>query len=289
MSDWGQRLRRLLLAAVIIALVVTSMSLTAAPRVRVVRVSNWLASAVSPISFSLSWIGAKVGTVVTSVGQLYTLEKENKALKSQLLQHNAMKLELTEVLDDNGQLRSLLGLKQALGGWTLVSASVISRSPSTWFDTVVVDQGSSAGVEPGQSVIVAQGVVGRVVGVSPSTATVMLILDPKSGVGAVDARSQAAGVLSGNNPVTGDLTFQLFAHRPDVEPGDAVVTSGYSQYYPKGLLVGQVVKVVKTQYGLTETATVVPSVDFNSLDRVIIVIHHPSQTGLPPIFGGGTR
>jgi rod shape-determining protein MreC len=288
LSEWGQRLRRLVLAAVIIAAVVTSMSLTAGPRVRVVRVSNWMATAVSPISFSLSWIGHKLGAAVTTVTDLYTLQKQNVILRHQLLQYDAMKLELSEVLNDNGQLRSLLGLKRALGSWTLVPASIIARSPSSWFDTVIVDQGSSAGVEPGQSVIVAQGVVGRVVGVSPSTATVMLILDPKSGVGVIDARSQAAGVVSGQNPVTGVLTFQLFSHRPNVDPGDAVTTSGYSQYYPKGLLVGQVVNVAKTQYGLTETATVKPSVDFNSLDRVMIVVRHPSGTSLPPIFGGGS-
>jgi rod shape-determining protein MreC len=117
----------------------------------------------------------------------------------------------------------------------------------------------------------------------------MLILDPKSGVGAVDARSQAAGVLTGENPVTGALTFQLFAHRPDIDPGDAVVTSGYSEYYPKGLLVGQVTRVSKDQYGLTETATVIPSVDFNNLARVMIVLRHPTTTSLPPIFGGGAR
>ena len=289
MSEWGQRLRRLLLAALIIALVVTSMSLTAAPRVRVERVSNWMATVVSPISFSLSWIGNKVGGAVASVGRIYGLEKENKVLRSQLLEYNAMKLELTQVLADNGQLRSLLGLKTALVGWTLVPASVISRSPSSWFDTVVIDRGSNSGVAPGQSVIIAQGVVGRVLAVSPTTATVMLILDPKSGVGAVDARSQAAGVLIGQTPVTGELTFQLFAHRPNIQPGDAVVTSGYSQYYPKGLLVGQVVHVTTTQFGLTETATVRPSVDFNSLARVMVVVNHPNTTSLPPIFGGGAR
>lgn len=289
MNEWGRRFRRLVVAALIMALVVTSMSLTAAPRVRVLRVSSWLSMAVSPVSFSLSWIGSKVGDGVTSLGQFYTLEKQNKALKSQLLQYDAMKLELSEVLADNGQLRSLLGLKQALVGWKLVPASIIGRSPSSWFDTVVLDRGSTSGIAPGQSVIVAQGVVGRIVGVSASTATVMLILDPKSGVGAVDARSQAAGVLTGDDSVSGVLQFQLFAHRPNIEVGDAVVTSGYSQYYPKGLLIGQVTAVAKTQYGLTETATVTPSVGFNSLDRVMVVVSHPTVTSLPPVFGGGSR
>ncbi len=287
MGEWGQRIRRLVLAAMIIALVVTSMSLTASPRVRVIRVSSWIASAVSPISFSLAWIGNKVGRGVSTLANLYAVEQENRILRAKLVRYNAMRLELSEVLADNGQLRSLLGLKQALGGWKLAPASVIARSPSTWFDTVVVDRGTSSGVRPGQAVIAPQGVVGRVVGASASTATVMLILDPRSGAGAIDARSQAAGVVSGANPVSGLLTFKLFSHRPNIDSGDAVVTSGYSQYYPKGLLIGQVTRVAKSQYGLTETATVRPSVDFNNLARVMIVLSHPGQAAVPPVFGGG--
>jgi rod shape-determining protein MreC len=137
------------------------------------------------------------------------------------------------------------------------------------------------------AVIVPQGVVGRTVAVSANTATVMLILDPKSGVGADDVRSQSAGVVLGQDPVTGLMQFQLFSHKPDVLPGDVVATSGLSQYYPKGLLIGQVVSVSKNQFGLTETAVIEPAVDFNKLETVMVVESHPSDASIPPIFGGG--
>lgn len=280
-------MKRLVGAVLIMAVIVLAMSLTASPRVRVMRPGTWLATAMAPVSYSLTWIGARIGTGVASVRDLYGLQQENRALRSELQNYRAMKLELTQVLAQNGQLRSLLGLKRALRQWTLLPATVIARSPSTWFDTVEVDQGTRDGVRPGQAVIVPEGVVGRVVAASPSVSTVMLILDPKSGVGAMDARSQADGVLTGKSPIDGSLTFTLFSHHPDVAVGDTVVTSGLSQYYPKGILVGQVSNVSTSQYGLTETATVVPSVDFNRLSRVMIVLQHPPGSSVPTIFGGG--
>jgi rod shape-determining protein MreC len=117
----------------------------------------------------------------------------------------------------------------------------------------------------------------------------MLLTDPESGVGAVDVRSQAAGVILGQANPNGEMTFQLFTHRPDVQPGDAVVTSGFSQYYPPGLLLGEIVNVTPTEYGLTETATVLPAVDFNRLDTVLVMLSYPKGASVPPLaVTGGT-
>jgi rod shape-determining protein MreC len=68
-----------------------------------------------------------------------------------------------------------------------------------------------------------------------------------------------------------------------------VVTSTYSEYYPAGLLIGQVTRVTRSGYGLIETATVTPSVNFNQLGTVMVVLSHPSGTSIPPIYGGGLR
>ncbi|NMP21244.1 rod shape-determining protein MreC [Sulfobacillus harzensis] len=286
MGGFIYRWRRPIIIVLVIMVVSLSLSFTARVHGKVVALSNLIGTVVSPASSSLTYLGDKVGQGVGTVGQLFTLEQENVQLKQKLLLYNSMKLELSELSNQNSQLRGLLDLKESAQGWKLQAASVISRNPDNWFQTVVINQGSRSGIQPGMAVIVPQGVVGRVVSTTPVTATVMLILDPSSGVGAQDVRSQAAGVINGRDPVTGNLTFQLFAHRPNIQPGDAVVTSGYSQYYPPGLLIGQVEQVQKTAYGLTETAVVTPSVNFNQLDNVMVVLSHPNGTSLPPIYGG---
>jgi rod shape-determining protein MreC len=283
------RWRRPIIIVLVIMVVSLSLSYTARVRGRIVSVSNLIGTVVSPASSSLTFVGNRVGAAVGTVGQLFTLQRENVQLRQKLLLYNSMKLQLSELAQENNQLRGLLQLKDAARGWTLISASVISRNPDSWYQTVVINRGTRSGVKAGMAVIVPQGVVGRVVSATPVTATVMLLLDPQSGVGAQDVRSQAAGVLRGQDPISAQMTFQLFSHHPDILPGDAVVTSSYSQYYPPGLLLGQVSKITKTAYGLIETATIVPAVNFNQLDTVMVVASHPSGTSLPPIYGGGAH
>ncbi|PSR34534.1 MAG: rod shape-determining protein MreC [Sulfobacillus benefaciens] len=287
MGGFFYKWRRPLITILAVMVLAVSLSYTAHVRGRVVELSNLVGTIVSPASSSLAFIGHQAGVGVSTVGQLFTLQAQNRELKQKLLLYNSMKLELSEVLAANSRLRGLLGLQQTLSSWKLLPASIIARNPDNWFSTLVIDRGSSSGVKTGMSVIVPQGVVGRIVAVSSTSSTVMLILDPNSGVGAMDTRSQAAGVLLGQDPITGLLKFQLFSHRPDILPGDAVVTSGFSQYYPKGLLLGQVTSVSRVQFGLTEVATVEPSVDFNRLQSVMVVLSHPTGTSAPPIYGGG--
>ncbi len=287
MGGFLYRWRRLLITVLVVMVVTVSLSLTARIRGTVIGLSNIINTVVSPAESSMAFLGRETGIGISTVGDLFTLQQQNRELKRQLLQYNSMKLELSEVLAENGQLRGLVGLEQKLGTWKLDPASIIARNPDSWFNTAVIDQGANNGLRTGMAVIVPQGVVGRVVAVSPGTATVMLILDPKSGIGAVDVRSQSTGVVLGQDPVTGLLQFQLFSHKPDILPGDVVATSGLSQYYPKGLLIGQVMSVAKNQFGLTETAVIKPAVDFNRLQTVMVVESHPSGTSIPPIFGGG--
>lgn len=286
MGGFFYRWRRPLI--VIVAIIATSavLSYTAGVRGKIVGLSNLLATAVSPASASLTFLGHQIGTGVTTVRHVFTLEKQNQALKQKLLQYNSMKLELSQLIAQNGHLRGLLALRGTLAHWHLQAADIISRNPNAWFQTVVINRGASSGIHTGMAVIVPQGVVGRVIAVTPATATVMLALDPKSGIGAIDVRSQSVGVIEGRDPVTGTLKLQLFAHHPDIAVGDAIITSGYSQYYPKGLLIGQVVSVKHVQFGLTEQARVKPAVNFNRLQTVMVVLSHPSGNSVPPIFGG---
>jgi rod shape-determining protein MreC len=286
--DFLYRWRRPLVAVLAIMVVATLLSYTARVRRSVMTLSGILNTVTAPAADVVSRAGVYAGSGVATVAQLFALERENQKLRSELLLLHSMRLELAELEASNTELRGLLYLKQRLGRWHLLTAAVIARNPDSWFNTVTLNRGSTAGVRDGMPVIVPQGVVGRVIAVTPDTAQVMLLTDPESGVGALDVRSQAAGVVLGQVNASGYVVFQLFSHRPDVQPGDAIVTSSFSQYYPKGLLLGQVVRVSQSQYGLTETATVLPAVDFNRLDTVMVVESHPAGESAPPIALGGS-
>jgi rod shape-determining protein MreC len=280
------RWRRPLVAVLLVLVLTALLSYTAKLRGRVLTIAAAWSFVTAPATDALTVAGERAGGAVSAVGHLAGLEAENQKLKQELALYNSMKQELAELAADNARLRSLLYLKRTLGTWKLEPAAVIARNPDQWFDTVTVNAGSTAGVRAGMPVLVPEGVVGRVTAVSPTTAQVMLLPDPASGVGALDVRSRVAGVVLGSDPVTGTLSFRLFTQHPDVLPGDTIVTSGFSQFFPPGLLIGRVTVVRPGPYGLTETATVVPAVDFNRLETVMIVLAHPSGGSAPPLITG---
>jgi rod shape-determining protein MreC len=285
--DFLYRWRRPLVAVLAIMVLAAILSYTARLRGAVVTLNGLLTTVTTPVAGILSGAGNAAGTVTGSLSQLFSLEQEVARLKTEVQLLHSMRLELEEVEADNRELRGLLYLKQSLGSrWKTVVATVVARNPDTWFATVVLDEGSRAGIRTGMPVLVPQGAVGRIVAVTPDASTVMLLTDPESGVGAMDVRSQAAGVLLGQVNGSGDLSFQLFSHHPDVQVGDAVVTSGYSQYYPQGLLLGEVVSVAPSQFGLSEVAKVAPAVDFNQLNAVLVVESYPKGAAVPPITLG---
>ncbi|MBX5466846.1 MAG: rod shape-determining protein MreC [Firmicutes bacterium] len=287
MGGLWQRWRRPVLLILIMAVVTLSLSYTAQVRGRLITLSGLLAWAALPVETGFAAVGQHVVQAAATVRQLGQLQAENQRLRQEMADYQSVRAELAQVLAVNDQLAAALGMQRAYRGWRLVPATIVARSPDSWFDTVVIDRGSDAGVQVGMAVVVPQGVVGRVIQVTPHTATVMLLLDPNSGVGAVDVRSQAAGIVQGQDPVSGTVNFLLFAHRPDVAPGDAVVTSRFSQYFPPGLLIGRVVAVRHTQFGLTVTATVDPSVHFDQLATVMVVEYAPPGAVAPPLYGGG--
>ncbi len=283
--DFLYRWRRPILAVLVMIVLATLLSYTAKLRGHVLTLSAVAGIVESPVGGVITHVGGGVRGDVQSLTQLFRLEQENQKLKARLTLYESLKLQLEEVQADNTRLRGLLYLKSQLGSWHLLAASVVARNPNNWFSTLTIGRGSTSGVKVNMPVIVPQGVVGRIVAVSPNTSTVLLLLDPSSGAGALDVRSRSAGVVVGRDPITGTLRFQLFSHHPNVLPGDAVVTSGLSQYFPKGLLLGQVIRVAPSAGGLTETATVKPAVNFNQLETVMVVLSHPAGESTPPLSG----
>src|SRR6266536_1403026 len=108
----------------------------------------------------------------------------NEQLRAQLA---AVELELRkarESASENERLRGLLNLKEQTG-YEQVPARLIARDASVWFNTIIINRGSSSGVAINMPVVTPSGIVGRVIAVSPWTAQVMLITDEQAAAGAV--------------------------------------------------------------------------------------------------------
>ncbi|MEI5672559.1 MULTISPECIES: rod shape-determining protein MreC [unclassified Nocardioides] len=167
-------------------------------------------------------------------------------------------------------------------GFALVPARVVGVGPSQSFSsTVTIDAGSEAGLRADMTVLNDDGLVGRVLRVTRSTATVLLLVDGDSVVGGRIGRSMQVGFLHGRGAIGEDARLDLELVDESVVPaeGDAVVTWGSEggAPYVAGVPVGKVTTVFSSLRDSSQRAVIEPYVDFGSLDVVGVVV--PSGTG----------
>lgn len=195
--------------------------------------------------------------------------RQNEELKKEVADLRQQMSHLKETARANQRLRELLGLKERLA-YPMVTAEVVGSDPTFHFRTVIINKGSTQGVRTQMPVIHPQGVVGKVIWVSPHYAKVLLLTDPNSGVDVILQRSRARGVVEGSGKNT--LRLKYVQHNYDVAPGDPVITSGAAGVFPRGLLLGTVQTVRQESKGIFQVVEVVPSVDFDRLEEVLIVL-----------------
>jgi rod shape-determining protein MreC len=157
-----------------------------------------------------------------------------------------------------------------------VQARVYQRSPSSWYQTVLINKGSSDGVQVDQPVISSAGLIGRVRTVSDGNAQVMLLTDEKFGVSAKVAKSQEPGVISPLQGTPGDLLLDLVPKAQDVRRGDLVITAGTTTAalrspFPPAIPIGTVSRIDVGEGPLDRRIYVTPAADLRRLDRVEVL------------------
>lgn len=272
------RSRPLILSLVAVVLIVSLMSFTTRERQHVTLVEEKVIEALAPLETGLHAVSAWVEARVQAVAELGRLKADNARLRAQLERSAAIETEYWELRAENERLKKLLGFEQT-APYNLVAAQVIGRNADNWFGSITINRGSAAGIAKDMPVITTAGLVGRVIKVTPSTATVMLLIDPASGAGGMVQRSGDAGIVLGQGSgQDNSLVINLFDRDADVMVGDTIVTSGLGGTFPKGLLIGQVEQVSLHEYGLFRSAAIKPAVNFGRLQEVMVILK-PNAAG----------
>jgi rod shape-determining protein MreC len=219
-----------------------------------------------------SWSVGSVAGVWKGYLDLRGVHDENQQLKARLADLE-VKLQEERALARRGErLELLLAFRNAVPQPTL-PADVIAADATAWFRTVTINRGAKDGVAKDMAVISPRGVVGRVIDQpAPHASRVQLIIDRNAAVGALIERSRAGGIAVGDED-GGGLRLDYVSALADIKVGDIVVTSGLDGIYPKGYVIGRIVKADRTPTGYT-AIDLVPAVDFSSLEEVLVV-----QTG----------
>ena len=200
---------------------------------------------------------------------LVGLEEENRRLKkgNALLTQETIKYR--EGYLEGIRLQKLLALKERVN-YPTITARVIARDQTSIIKTILINKGTSHGLRVDLPVLSDQGVVGRIVEASSHVSKILLLIDESSNIDALVQETRIQGILQGAGSLGCSLKY--VSKTETVNVGNIVISSGLSGLFPKGLLLGSVKSVDKTDSGLFQKVDVAPFVDFARLEEVIVIV-----------------
>ncbi len=202
---------------------------------------------------------------------LRTVREDNKRLWAQLEQYKEIIDDSREAIAISVRLQKLLDFKEA-NDYPTVAARIIGKDPSLWFNNVIIDRGTSDGVDSGMPVVTGAGIVGQVYEVSTDYSKVLLTIAPSSAMDVIIQNSRERGILKG----TGENSYRLnyILKKINISKGDYIVTAGYGGMFPTGLPVGTVSKVIRKPRGMFLEVEVTPAVDFTTLENLLVILRN---------------
>lgn len=277
--------RLLLLVFLVLSIVVITLDFRGGSGGPLERAKDITAAIVAPIQRGFTAVFRPVGNFFSSLADLSHLRTDNERLRNEVEELRSQIARAQALEDENARLRDLLDVDEPWFTQDKVTAQVTGRVPSNYKWAVTIDKGEADGIEKDMAVIAAEGVVGKVISVEPSTATVLLLIDPQ---GAASARVQGTydtGIVEGNGG-TEDLSLDLIGSGTDVSVGSKVVTSSYNHgVFPPDIPIGVVTHVGGDVRQPTQQLRVEPYVKFTGLDYVQVLLESGDIT-IPDAKGG---
>lgn len=276
--------RRAIAYVALLAAALLLMAVSANPLV--VDLQRGVGFAFRPIQGAIDGFGRDVSSIAAAIGEIDQLRLENEALRAE---NERIKTESRQADEVRRQHELLTGLLQLRNGfeYTTVAAAVIGRDSSEVQRRIIIDRGTSAGIEIGDVVIAGGGaLVGRVVEAGSGSAVVQLISDSASTVIGQLVGSAATGEVTGQLP--GSLLMENIDSSIAVLLGEEVVTAGIElaggirSPYPKGLVIGRVIDVRRDANEIVQTAFIEPATTLDRLEFVLVILDY--EGGLPPIY-----
>ncbi len=234
--------------------------------------SHYTRAATSPLVSSVSWASRSVVGIWRAYFGLVHVRQRRDDLARKVARLKAEHELLGKLYRENRRLRFLLGLH----GSSVFPRAVIARVTSFLTSgparkAVLVDRGRSDEIEAGWVALAQGAVIGRVIDVSRSSAELLLIIDPDSGVAVRHEEERFAGVLRGGNQGPSELVPLEYVPRDaPIAVGDQLVTSGLDGLYPPGLFVGTIRELAEDS-PLTWTIRVEVGFRAGELEEVLLI------------------
>ena len=226
----------------------------------------------SPIQNLLTSTTSYVSDAFDHYFFLVETSKENDRL---LLKVNLLSKKNNELIERNKLLERSDNLIEFLDKdeRPFVIAKVIGYDATQWSKVIFINRGTNHKVQKNSSVMNNAGVIGHVIHSSPNSSKVLLITDGRGAVDSLFQETRESGITVGTGGNICEMKFVPISAK--INLGDKVISSGLGGVFPKGLVVGRVVDIVKQSQELFQDIMVEPSADLSNIEEVIVLL--PNQ------------
>lgn len=220
-----------------------------------------------PITNTFAGVGRWTGNSIATLGSLGRLSQENIDLQRRVSEKEAELVKLKELEKENALLRAQLNFsdEQKLD---LVGARVVAYSADNVRRNITIDVGKSDGVVEGMAVVSSGAIIGKIERVHDKSSDVFLVSDPEFRILAMTQNGRAKGIVRGQ--LGSGLRMEQIAQNEVIDVGEYVMSAG-SDRIPKGLPIGTIESIDRSDNEIFQAANVKPLVDTQRLELVFVV------------------
>jgi rod shape-determining protein MreC len=223
-------------------------------------------------AFAIGFVGT-LQSGFSAVPNVFELQNENKYLREKNIELANEVASLKEAKLENIRLSKLLTLKEAnvLG---IISAKIVNKSLVQTRNTITINAGENDSIKINMPVVTDDGLVGKIVGVSKNYSIAQILYNKDLRISAKVQRSRVDGIFTYDG--VGNLVLTNVPKAADVNPGDLIITSEYSNLFPGGIPLGTVIETGNLD-NLFKKITIKPAVNFSILEEIFVVKSQPNK------------
>ena len=223
----------------------------------------------TPVQRSITYVKGTISSFFDNYIGNINASKDNYLLKKNISMLEDRLFHFEELGRENQRLKSLLNFSETVVG-KKVLAQIVAMDSSSDYRVYRINKGSADGISIQSPVVTGEGLVGYVFRLTNHFADILTILDSNNRVDALISRIRSHGIVEGESR---DTCVMKYVTRTDpVILNDLVLTSGLGNLYPRGIRVGLITRIEKDNYGVVQELEITPSVDFDSLEEVIVLV-----------------
>ena len=213
---------------------------------------------------------------VNDFKELINIKKKYNKIKKDKDKIEVYKQEIKTLKQEINDLKELNNIDEVLSLYNYKNATEIALNYNKWYNSFSIDKGSKNGLKIGNAVTYNGILIGKISKLSNFTADVQLLsadtLNNNISVELIVDGKEIYGILTRYDSKDKVYIVEGITDDVKIEVGTKVITSGLTDSFKKGIIIGEVDDLSTDSFDLTRILKVKPATNFDDINYVSVII-----------------